>query len=159
MNHSTISYKHFDDAGFTGKKCSIFHINIPHCTRSTTAEVYNTSARSPVYYNQANDPQIVEFTVEFIPFLGGKELIGKADDLVKDVLKDKYEPAPCTICKYDKDDKIELQGTVNDVFIQKVELFLNRSRNINGRNAENSQKEFIRVRFTLIGVEPKLERK
>ncbi|WP_243517944.1 MULTISPECIES: hypothetical protein [unclassified Candidatus Cardinium] len=149
MKKITVDYKHFNKAGFDGKTCSISDYMPPMPRPSTTtAMVYDTSSKAPVFQNQGSAQEAVNFVVEFLPFITGKHLLTKAYNLVQEVLEDKYHAEPCTICIYKKDGSIDTKITVNDVFVQKAELFLNR------KNEAAGEMGYIRIRFTLEGLQP-----
>lgn len=147
MKSITIDYKHFEKSGFDSKNCSVVDIQIPKQKKSTKVMVYDTASTAPIFQNQANTAAIVTFTVEFLPFIQGKELVSKADDIVKDVLKDGYDPQPCTICTHKKDGEIDTKRTIDNVIIQKVQLFLNR------KNERKGEMGYIRMLFTLQGIQ------
>ena len=147
MTSITIDYQHLEKAGFDSKNCSVLNIDIPNKKQATKVQIYDTSTTAPLYLNQANEVDIVTFSVEFIPFIQGKELLSKADDLVKDVLKDSYKPAPCTICTYQKDGSLDTKRTIDDVFIQQVDLYVNR------KDEDKGEMGYIRIKFTLQGLQ------
>lgn len=149
MKSITIDYKHFDKAGFDSKNCSVSDVQIPNGRHATKVKVYDTTAAAPLFQNQTNVGDVVTFTVEFLPFIKGKELVSKSDDLVQDVFKDGYDPAPCTICTYKKDGSIDTKTTINDVFIQQVRLFVNKKDEAKGEMG------YIRILFTLQGLRSK----
>lgn len=148
MQRVTIDYKHFNKAGFDSKTCSVATVGMPNQRTSTKATVYDTATRAPLFQNQHSAQEVVTFTVEFLPFVTGKQLLVKAYDLVKNVHEDKYNAEPFTLCVHKKDGSIDTKTTVNDVFIQKVELFLNR------KNETTGEMGYIRIRFTLQGLNP-----
>ena len=144
----TIDYKHFNKAGFDSKTCSVSGFSMPNQRKSTKVTVYGTATKAPLFQNQYNAQEVVTFAVEFLPFITGKQLLAKAYSLVEDVLKDNYNPEPCTLCVYKKDGKIDTTTTVNDVIIQKAELFFNR------KDEDTGAMGYIRIRFTLQGLSP-----
>ena len=146
MKRITIDYKHFDKADFEGKNCSVANIDLPNGKSSTKVAIYNTASAAPIFQNQTNTGDIVTFTVEFIPFIKGKKLVAKADEMVKDLLKDKYDPAPCTICTYEKDGSLDSKITVKDTIIQQVQLFFNK------KNESQGEMGYVRILFTLQGL-------
>ncbi|TDG95294.1 hypothetical protein [Cardinium endosymbiont of Culicoides punctatus] len=146
MQRVTIDYKHFNKAGFDSKTCSIAAVGVPNEKVSTKAVVYNTSAKAPLIQNQYNAKEVVTFTVEFLPFITGKDLLVSAYDLVKNVLTDKYTTEPFTICMHKKDGSIDMQVSIDDVFIQKANIFVNRKDEAKGEMG------YIRIRFTLQGL-------
>lgn len=146
MQRITIDYKHFSKAGFDSKTCSVAAVSMPNNRVSTKTVVYNTASSAPLFQNQYNVKEVVTFTVEFLPFIAGKQLLVNAYDLVKDVLTDKYSAEPFTICAHKKDGSIDTKTTVNDVIVQKTELFLNR------KNEAKGEMGYIRIRFTLQGL-------
>ena len=148
MQKVTIDYKHFNKAGFDAKTCSVSAVSMPNQKTSTKAVVYDTATRSPLFQNQHTAQEVVTFTVEFLPFITGKELLVKAYTLVQDVLSDSYIAEPFTLCVHKKDDSIDTKTTVTDVIIQKAELFLNR------KNEATGEMGYIRIRFTLQGLNP-----
>ncbi|WP_243018234.1 MULTISPECIES: hypothetical protein [Candidatus Cardinium] len=148
MQSLTFDYKHLNKAGFDSKACSVVTVTMPNQKTSTKASVYDTSTSAPLCQNQHSAQEIVTFTVEFVPFIVGKQLLVKAYSLIKDVHSDKYIPEPFTLCIHKKDGSIDTKTTVNDVIIQKVELFLNR------KNEATGEMGYIRIRFTLQGLNP-----
>lgn len=148
MERITIDYKHFNKAGFDGKSCSVLAVVVPNRKIATKAMVYDTSTSAPLFQNQFNAQEIIAFTVEFSPFIKGKQLLVQADTLVKDVLTDKYQAEPFTFCVHKKDGSIDTKLTVNDVIIQRAELFLNR------KNETKGEMGYIRIKFTLQGLLP-----
>ncbi|ROT46925.1 hypothetical protein [Candidatus Cardinium hertigii] len=148
MQSITIDYKHFNKAGFDSKTCSIADVGMPNRRMATKTLVYDTATRAPLFQNQQNIKEAVNFTVEFLPFITGKQLLVKSYDLVQDVLTDKYNAEPFTLCVHKKDGSIDTKLTVNDVIIQQVELFLHR------RNEAKGEMGYIRIRFTLQGLHP-----
>ena len=148
MQRVTIDYKHFNKAGFDSKTCSVSAVSMPNQKTSTTATVRDTATRAPLFQNQHNAQEIVTFTVEFLPFITGKQLLTKAYSLVQEVLEDKYNAEPFTLCVHKKDGSIDTKTTVNDVIVQKAELFLNR------KNEATDEMGYIRICFTLQGLNP-----
>lgn len=148
MQRVTIDYKHFNKAGFDSKTCSVSAVGMPNQRTSTRATVYDTATRAPLFQNQHSAQEVVTFTVEFLPFITGKQLLTKAYGLVQDVLVDKYNAEPFTLCVHKKDGSIDTKTTVNDVIVQKAELFLNR------KNEATGEMGYIRIRFTLQGLQP-----
>ena len=146
MKRITIDYKHFDKADFGGQNCSIANVEIPNTKTTTKVAVYDTTAKAPVFQNQTNQNSIVTFKVEFWPFMKGKKLLTKADDIVKDLLRDKYKAAPCTICTYEKDGSLDSKVTIKDVIIQRAQIFLNK------KNEKRGEMGYVRILFTLQGL-------
>lgn len=148
MKSITIDYKHFNDKGFDTKSCSIADVSMPNYKTSTKAAVYDTASHAPLFQNQHKIQENVIFTVEFLPFITGKELLNKAPDLVKEVMEEKYKPEPLTIFVHKKDGSIDTQVTINDTFIRQVFLSLNR------KNEAKGEMGYIRICFTLEGLHP-----
>ncbi len=148
MQRVTIDYKHFNKAGFDSKTCSVSAVGMPNQKTSTKAAVYDTATKAPLFQNQHSAQEIVTFTVEFLPFVAGKQLLTKSYSLIQEVLEDKYNAEPFTLCVHKKDGSIDTKTTVNDVIVQKVELFLNRKKEATGEMG------YIRIRFTLEGLSP-----
>jgi len=150
MKKVTIDYKHFNKAGFDGKTCSIADFMPPKPRPSTiiSTKIYDTESKAPIFHNQYSSAQeVVNLTVEFLPFITGKQLLTKAYSLVQEVLEDKYNAEPLTYCIYKKDGSIDTKTTVNDVIVQKAELFLDR------KNEAKGEMGYIRIRFTLEGLQ------
>lgn len=148
MQRVTIDYKHFNNAGFDSKTCSVATVGMPNQKKSTKAAIYDTSTSAPLFQNQHSAQAVVTFTVEFLPFITGKQLLTKAYALVQEVLEDKYNAEPFTLCVHKKDGSIDTKTTVNDTVVQKAELFLNR------KNETTGEMGYIRIRFTLQGLQP-----
>lgn len=148
MQRVTIDYKHFNKAGFDSKTCSVADVSMPNQKTSTKAAVYDTATKTPLFQNQHSAQEVVTFTVDFLPFITGKNLLVEADKLVNGVLVDSYAAEPLTLCVHKKDGSIDTKTTVNDVIVQKAELFLNR------KNEATGEMGYIRIRFTLQGLNP-----
>ena len=144
----TIDYKHFSKADFDGKTCGIYDFVPPNRKTATKSIVYNTASCAPLFQNQHNAQSIVTFQVEFLPHITGKHLLIQAYELVQNVLTDKFSAEPLTYCVHKKDGSIDSKVTINDVFIQKVQLFVNR------KNEAQGEMGYIRIRFTLQGLHP-----